>query len=186
MISLCFKMRYVSYRQTLLRHDRKMIYKKKALILIDIQNGLTKKKNLFNKEVFLDSVNFSIRRFRDQGLKIIFAQHSNKFLQNGTFDWEIDDRIDKQKNDTIIQKYHGNAFQETQLKQLLLDFKIGAITVGGLVSHGCVKATCLGGLSEGFKTLLLKKGHTNWNKDSESIISKVENELLVKGVFLDE
>ena len=33
--------------------------------------------------------------------------------------------------------------------------------------HGCVKATCLGSIREGYKTNLLKNGHTNWNKDAE-------------------
>lgn len=66
----------------------------------------------------------------------------------------------------MIQKKHGDAFQDTDLKATLTDFGITSITVGGLVSHGCVKATCLVGLLEGFEISLLKNGHTNWNKDA--------------------
>jgi nicotinamidase-related amidase len=47
----------------------------------------------------------------------------------------------------------------------------------GLASHGCVKATCYGGIEEGFKTSLLKNGHTNWNKDAEIKISQTEKEV---------
>lgn len=157
----------------------------KALILIDIQNGLTKKKTLYNVKQFIDSVNSAIKVYRDSDSKIIFVQHNNNQLTNGTFDWEIDQRIDKQENDVVIQKNHGNAFQKTDLKQTLLDSKINSITIGGLVSHGCVKATCLGGLTEGFETFLLKNGHTNWNKDAETKISETEKELFKSGVFLN-
>jgi nicotinamidase-related amidase len=63
-----------------------------------------------------------------------------------------------------------------------LDHNIKTITTGGLVSHGCVKATCPGGLSEEFEILLLENGHTNWNKDAESKITETENELINTGV----
>lgn len=158
----------------------------KALILIDIQNGLTKKRTLHNEKLFFDTINNAIKNYREADSKIIFAQHNNKQLKYNSTDWEIDKRIDKQEIDIVVQKKHGNAFQKTDLKQILLDNKIKTITIGGLVSHGCVKATCLDGLSEGFEILLLKNGHTNWNKDAESKIAETENELINTGVSLYE
>jgi len=158
----------------------------KALILIDLQNGLTKNRTLFNEKLFFDTINNAVRNYRDSGSKIIFVQHNNKQLKYNSFDWQIDERIDKQEIDIVVQKKHGNAFQKTDLKQILLDNKIKTITIGGLVSHGCVKSTCLGGLSEGFEILLLKNGHTNWNKDAEINIKDTENELITKEVLLYE
>jgi GrpB-like predicted nucleotidyltransferase (UPF0157 family)/nicotinamidase-related amidase len=158
----------------------------KALILIDIQNGLTKKKILHNERVFLDSVNSAIKAYRASDFKIIFVQHNNNQLQNGSSDWEIDSRIDKQENDYVIQKKHGNAFQDTDLKVTLADFEINSIIIGGLVSHRCVKATCLGGLSEGFEISLLKNGHTNWNKDAHTKILETERELIKNGVIIKD
>ena len=158
----------------------------KALILIDIQNGLTKKKTLYNESLFLDTVNSAIKSYRDSDSIIIFIQNNNNQLINGTFDWEIDHRIDKHEYDIVVQKYHGNAFQKTSLKQILLDFKIISITICGLVSHGCIKATCLGGLAEGFETTLLKNGHTNWNKDAQNKITTTESELINNGILIQE
>ena len=158
----------------------------KALILIDIQKGLTKKRMLYNESLFFDTINNVIKNYRDSDSKIIFAQHNNKFLKYGTYDWEIDERIDKQEKDIVLQKKHGNAFQGTALKQIIHDFNIKSITIGGLASHGCIKATCLGGISEGFETFLLRNGHTNWNKDAESKIKETEDELINKEVLLYE
>jgi len=149
----------------------------KALILIDIQSGLTKKKTLYREKLFFDSINEAIKEYRDSDSKIIFVYHNNSQLKNGTSDWELDERINKQECDIIIQKKHGNAFQKTNLKEVLLDSNIDHITIGGLTSHGCVKATCLGGIAEGFKTSLLKNGHTNWNKDAETKISETERQI---------
>ncbi len=158
----------------------------KALILIDIQNGLTKKKTLHNESIFFDTVNSAIKLFRDSGFRIIFVQHNNHELINGSSDWEIDKRIDKHENDCVLQKKHGNAFQETDLKTTLVNFGINSITVGGLVSHGCVKATCIGGLSEGFEVRLLKNGHTNWNKDAETKLLQTEQDLKDIGIIIEE
>ena len=161
-------------------------HKMKTLILVDLQNGLTKKRTLHNEKLFFDTINAAIKNFREADYKIIFVQHNNKQLKYNSSDWAIDERIDKQKIDIVVQKKHGNAFLDTDLKQILLDAKIKAITVGGLVSHGCVKATCLGGLSEGFDTSILKNGHTNWNKNAESKITEAEKELIKKRVLLYE
>jgi len=154
----------------------------KALILIDVQNGLTKKKQLYQENLFFDTIHRAINEYRKSELKIIIVQHNNNQLQKDTFDWEIDQRIDKWESDIVIQKKHGNAFQDTDLKTILTEFGIKQITIGGLVSHGCVKATCLGGLVEGFETSLLKNGHTNWNKDASEKIEQTENELLGAGL----
>jgi len=157
----------------------------KALILIDIQNGLTKRKDLYNLKIFIDTINYSIRNYRESNSKIIFVQHNNNKLIHGFYDWEVDKRIEKQEQDIVIQKVYGNAFKNTNLKQILLDFKIKSITIGGLVSHGCVKATCLGGLIEGFEISLLKNGHTNWNKDAKNKIEATEKELIGRGVIIE-
>jgi GrpB-like predicted nucleotidyltransferase (UPF0157 family)/nicotinamidase-related amidase len=153
----------------------------KALVLIDIQNGLTKKNCLFNEKLFFDTINSAIEAFRNSGWKILFIQHNNKQLKSGSFDWEIDNRIDILENDIIIQKKYTNAFQKSQLKSILIDLKVQSITIGGLVSHGCLKATCLGGLTNGFDIAILKNGHTNWHKDAEWKISETEKELSKNG-----
>ena len=158
--------------------DKKM----KALLIIDIQNGLTKKKTLYNETYFLETINAAIKEYSDLGYPVIFVQHNNNPLKFGTLDWEIDNRLYKKEEDITLQKQHGNAFLKTDLKFILDNKKIKEITVCGLVSHGCVKATCIGGLNEGYTTNLLKNGHTNWNKDATVKIDSTENELNQIGI----
>ena len=154
----------------------------KALIVIDIQNGLTKRKTLFNEISFFDTVNEAIKKYHDKGYRVIYVQHNNRQLSRGTEDWEIDNRIIRNQDDRIIQKAHGNAFKNTDLESYLEENQINDILIAGLVSHGCVRATSIGGQERGFNTRLLKDGHTNWNKDAESKIRATEVELQKSGI----
>ena len=153
----------------------------KVLLLIDIQKGLTKRK-LHNFPLFVQTINHSINTFREAKDLIIFVQHNNKQLKYLTDNWKIDERIDKRDNDLTIQKFHGNAFSGTDLETVLCTRNIKEILICGLVSNGCVKATCIGGLALGLKVALLKNGHTNWDKNALDRIHSVELELIQKGV----
>jgi nicotinamidase-related amidase len=158
----------------------------KALIIIDIQNGLTNRKNLHQISHIIDTVNYAIKIFRETENVIVFMQHNNKQLINATDNWEIDSRIDKNKNDLVIQKFHGNAFDRTDLVSVLSENNVEEILVSGLVSHGCVKSMCIGGLALGLQVALLKNGHTNWDKNALDRIHSVELELMQKGIKVIE
>lgn len=154
----------------------------KALLVGDIQNGLTKRMNLCNNSVFFDSVNQAIQIFRETDNIIIFIQHNNKQLLYSTNDWEFDSRIEKRNNDIIIQKFHGDAFIKTDLESILYRNEVKEIIVCGLVSHGCVKSTCLGGFKSGLKTNVLAAGHTSLNKDALLKIWNTESDLSKIGI----
>ena len=158
----------------------------KALLIIDIQNGLTMKRPLHDFAQFVHTINCSINIYREAEDLLVFIQHNNKQLKEFTDDWKIDNRIDKRDNDLTIQKFHGNAFLETDLETVLCARNIKEILICGLVSHGCVKATCLGGLKLGFQTALLRNGHTNWDKNAEIKKKLVETELIEKRVEIIE
>lgn len=154
----------------------------RALLVIDVQVGLTKGRKLYNEELFIKTINSAISKSRQKRHLVIFFQHNNKQLAKGTKEWQIDDRIDKRKDDIVLQKNHADAFEKTDLQNILKENNIEEITISGLVSHGCVKRSCISGVNQGFKTMLLANGHTNWNKDAEQKISSTEAELKKVGV----
>ena len=152
-----------------------------ALIIIDVQNGLVNK-NLCNKETFLQNINKAIIENNIKNNLIIFVQHNSKTLKNGTKNWEIYSELMQNKNSIIIQKKHGNAFENTNLKSVLIENNINEIIICGLVSHGCVFHTCKSGIENGFIVNIIKNGHTNWLKNAENKIEEVNNELKNIGV----
>ena len=156
---------------------------KKALLVVDIQKWLTEH-NLHDFPIFIQTVNQTISTFRESGDLIIFVQHNNVILRKNTDNWEIDDRVDKQDGDIVVQKFQGNAFAKTDLESIIRENNIDEIVVCGLISHGCVKATCLGSLKLGFPTALVKNGHSNWHKKAVDKINLVEKELVDKGATI--
>jgi nicotinamidase-related amidase len=153
----------------------------KALLVVDIQNGLVER-TLFEKERFLATVEAAIREVRSRGHLIVGIQHTSSQLIENTLPWMLYDGLDIRKTDPCLKKNHGNAFQETNLKEVLLRHGINEIMVCGLVSHGCVRATCLGGREEGFSTSLLKDGHSCWNSDAAEKMDRMERALEAKGI----
>ena len=54
---------------------------------------------------------------------------------------------------------------------------IGRVIVTGLVTHGCVKATCLGALALGYAVTLAADGHSSYSKDAAPLIEEWNRKL---------
>ena len=80
--------------------------------------------------------------------------------------WNYDDfnrnlrsEIGLAENDIIIHKTHGNAFEGTDLGEELDSRGIRNIIITGLVTNGCIRATCIGGYELGYRVILVEDGH---------------------------
>jgi len=72
--------------------------------------------------------------------------------------------------DTVIHKTHGNAFNNTILKDELDLHGIRNIVITGLVTNGCVRWTCISGHELGFRVILVKDGHSSYIKGAAKLI----------------
>ena len=59
----------------------------------------------------------------------------------------------------------------------LLRFFHECIMIMGLVTHGCVKATCLGARQLGYDVTLVQDGHSSFSKDAGRMIDKWNRKL---------
>lgn len=66
--------------------------------------------------------------------------------------------------------------------QSLKKNNINEVLIWGLVSHGCIKYSCIGALNKGYDVSLLENGHTNWNKVAQQKVASTEAELKELGV----
>jgi nicotinamidase-related amidase len=55
--------------------------------------------------------------------------------------------------------------------------QIQSLVVTGLVTHGCVKATCIGAHELGYKIILVKDGHSNYHRKAREIIDEWNQKL---------
>jgi len=79
--------------------------------------------------------------------------------------------------DIVVHKLHGNAFEGTNIKEILDSKGIENIVITGLVTQGCVRATSIGGDEIGYRVILVKDGHSNYRKDAQKVIEKWNQEL---------
>ena len=159
-----------------------------ALLVIDVQKGLFEKSTpIYQAHQLLLNINSLISKARRKGTPVFFIQHSSeKNLEMGSDGWKLHPDIQPADGETVIHKVHPNAFEETNLREELKERGINTLVVTGLVTHGCVKATCLGALEEGFRVRLVSDGHSSYSKDAPQLIEKWNTELNRKGAELFE
>ena len=100
-----------------------------------------------------------------------------KVLPFGSADWQLHPRLHPGEGDLVVHKQHGNAFEDTSLHAELTARGIGRVIVTGLVTHGCVKATCEGALALGYAVVLAADGHSSYSKDAARLIEEWNRKL---------
>ncbi len=157
-----------------------------ALLVIDVQNGLFHKSTpIYKAEELLRNIDELTARAHCGGVPVFFVQHSNKrALRQGTDDWQLHSQLHPAATDTILQKRHPNAFEATTLNEALQARNVKRVVVTGLVTHGCVQATCIAARNLGYQVTLVKDAHSNYNKDAARLIEQWHQILGDAGVAL--
>jgi len=157
---------------------------KTALLIIDIQKGLFQRSiPIYKEEEFLNNINILENKARLANVPVIYIQHDNQsFLKKNTEGWELHPQLNYRNGDLLIYKNQGNAFKNTVLKIELDKCNVTNLLITGLVSQGCVKASCIGAKELGYNVILIKDGHTNFNKNAEFLISEINREMKKAGI----
>ena len=138
----------------------------------------------FKADELLENINLLVDRAHGAGVPVFYIQHSdNRALVKESRDWQLHPELQPQRKDTIVHKQHGNAFEDTNLDSLLMK-EISCLIVAGLVTHGCVKATCLGARQLGYTVILVKDGHSSYSKDADRLIEEWNQKLGAQGCEL--
>jgi nicotinamidase-related amidase len=150
-----------------------------ALLIIDVQRGLFHKSTpIYRAQELLQKINMLVAQAHQSGVPVFYIQHSNaKALVYGSPDWQLHPQLQPQPADGIIHKLHGNAFEETSLGEELHVRQITRLVVTGLVTHGCVKATCIGARELGYQVTLVEDAHSSYSKDAARLIAEWNQKL---------
>lgn len=157
---------------------------KTALLVIDVQQGLFERAvPVYQAEQMLANINRLVAGAHRAGAPVIYIQHANDgFLASGSHAWQFHPQIQPTPADALIHKRHPNAFDDTTLQPTLQRLGVEALVVSGMVTHGCVRATCLGAVELGYRVTLAGDAHSNFHKKPVMMIQKVHAELAAAGV----
>ena len=159
---------------------------KSALLVIDVQKEQFEASSpVYQADDLLRNINSLISKARQEGVPVFFVQHSaDSYLKYGSDGWQLHPQIHPFPGEPLIFKRHPNSFEDTNLQEELSKRNVSMVVVTGLVSHGCVKATCLGALKEGYKVVLVSDAHSNFSKDALGMIEKWNRELGNRGALV--
>ena len=154
-----------------------------ALLVIDVQTALFERSTpIYKADDLLRNIMTLIQRAREAGAPVFYVQHANeKLLPEGSEGWQLHPQLQALPPDAIIHKRHGSAFQETHLKEILDARNVGILVITGLVTHGCVKATCQDALKQGYTVILVEDAHSSYSKQAAELIKEWNRKLREAG-----
>lgn len=153
-----------------------------ALLVIDAQNEMFDESNpVYKGKELLGNLQSLIEKARSADVPVIFVQHNDGGLVNGTYDWEIHPSISPKEGEPVIQKWTPDSFHETNLQDELKTKEIQSLVVTGNQTECCVDTTCRRAFSLGYKVTLVKNAHGTWDSDSLSAKQIIDHHNKVLG-----
>lgn len=156
-----------------------------ALLVVDVQQALFERLTpIYQADELLDTISDLVERAHATGALVVYIRHGNKLLQPGSSGWQLHPRVQPADDDLVIDKTHGDAFQDTSLDAELKARSISNVAVTGLVTHGCVRATCLGGSNRGYDVILVADGHSSYHRQAARLIKEWNETLAAALAFV--
>ncbi len=129
-----------------------------ALLVIDMQQGVVR--NAFDVDRVIVNINALVEKARSEDVPVIWVQHSDGDLEQGTDDWQYVAGLTRQDDEPLVHKRYGDSFEETDLEALLSERKIGRLVVTGAQTDACIRSTLHGALVRGYDATLVEDAHT--------------------------
>lgn len=129
-----------------------------ALLVIDMQNGVVD--GGYNRERVIANIGALVDRARGAGVPVIWVQHTDEDLPVGSSDWEYVSELTRGESEALVQKEYGDAFENTELEELLAAAGVGQLIVTGAQTDVCVRSTLHGAIARGYDATLVRDAHT--------------------------
>lgn len=136
---------------------------KKALVIIDIQNDITK-----NYKEIIGNINQAVDWAAGNQIPVIYIRHENlsagtRTFKPGTRGAELAEDL-KIVSDHIFTKSKGNALSCVEFADFIRDHEIGEFYITGADAVACVKSTCYNLCKAGYGVSVLADCITSYDK----------------------
>jgi len=136
---------------------------KKALVIIDIQNDITK-----NYKDVIGNINKAIDWAVNDGIHVVYIRHEN--VSAGTRTFKTNTRGAEFASDlkmvskNIFTKYKGNALSSEAFADFVCKNEISDFYIAGADAVACVKSTCYNLCKEKYGVTVLSDCVTRYDK----------------------
>jgi nicotinamidase-related amidase len=154
-----------------------------ALLVVDVQVApFVRKqydgKELLNSEQLIVNIINLIEKARASNTTIIYMQYTESgdtFMGRGSPLWDIHPDIKPNADDIVIIKYHSDSFYNTTLHEQLIDLNVNNLVIVGIQTEFCIDTTCRAAFSLGYKSILVRDGHSTFDTDIVSASQIIEH-----------
>ena len=129
-----------------------------ALLVIDVQNGVVA--GAPRRDEVVANVNTLVDKARQEQVPVVWVQHSDDGLAQGSPEWEIVPELTRDDAEPLVQKNYGDSFEGTDLEGLLAGLGVGRLVVVGAQTDACVRSTLHGAFARGYDAILVSDAHT--------------------------
>ncbi|MEV1331345.1 cysteine hydrolase family protein [Micromonospora costi] len=129
-----------------------------ALLVIDVQNGVVA--GAHDRDAVIANIDTLVTRARAEGVPVIWVQHSDDHLAQGSDDWRYVPELVRDESEPLVHKNYGDSFEGTDLEAVLAERGVGRLVVTGAQTDACIRSTLHGGFVRGYDVTLVGDAHT--------------------------
>lgn len=129
-----------------------------ALLVIDVQNGVMAASQ--DSDAVVERIAGLVERAREQEVPVVWVQHSSDDLPRGSEQWEYVPGLRRAEGEALVHKEYGDAFEGTDLDDVLAAAGVGRLVVAGAQTDACIRSTIHGGFARGYDVTLVGDAHT--------------------------
>lgn len=129
-----------------------------ALMVIDVQNGVVD--GVHQRDEVVANIATLVDKARDEGVPIVWVQHSSGHLEKGSEAWEYVPELKRQEAEPLVHKTFADSFEDTDLEEVLAGAGIGRLVVAGAQTDECIRSTIHGAFVRGYDVTLVGDAHT--------------------------
>ncbi|MBD5475380.1 MAG: cysteine hydrolase [Lachnospiraceae bacterium] len=160
-----------------------------VLLVVDTQKAITNA-DLYNFDVFENSVKKLIAVARENGVEVIYIRHDDGAgteLTKGADGFEIYEGFEPKQGELIFDKTVNSAFKDTGLLEYLQGKNEQTVIVVGLQTDYCIDATVKCGFEHGFNMVVTKYANSTFDNAFVSAEDsyKYYNEFMWKGRYAE-
>lgn len=101
-----------------------------------------------------------VGRAREAGVPVVWVQHSDDRLEKGSEAWEYVPELGRGEQEPVVHKSFSDAFDDTDLEQVLAAAAVGRLIVAGAQTDECIRSTIHGAFVRGYDVTLVSDAHT--------------------------
>ncbi len=129
-----------------------------ALLVIDVQNDVVA--GAHDRDGVIANIAALVGRARAEGIPVVWVQHSDDELPLGSDGWQYVPELPREESEPLVHKLYGDAFEATDLEDVLAEHAVGRLIVVGAQTDACIRSTLHGAIVRGYDATLVGDAHT--------------------------